>query len=216
MTLLYSWFTTSVLKSTLWAATTMGASEELPLGSHFCSPVSLSVTCESVVLQQRTPARSEDRTPRSLLASILPARVIVPTVGSKPLPETLYFTPPDHMCTIVIFPSVRVPVLSLQMTDAEPNVSTAASFLTSTFFLTMEELPMEREMVTQSGMPSGIAATASVTEIRIMYSQGGFCGLSGSLVFTMTPPMMNTTMHTAIAPMPICAPSRPTFCCKGV
>ena len=36
------------------------------------------------------------------------------------------------MPTMVIFPSVNVPVLSLQITEAEPNVSTAAIFRTKT------------------------------------------------------------------------------------
>mmetsp|Transcript_98886 Transcript_98886/g.221553 ORF Transcript_98886/g.221553 Transcript_98886/m.221553 type:complete len:269 (+) Transcript_98886:2202-3008(+) len=119
------------------------------------------------------------------------------------------------MWTIVILPSVRVPVLSLQMTEADPRVSTAANLRTSTFCLTIDELPIDKEMVTQRGMPSGMAATARVTAIRIMYNHAGFCGLSGSRVSTIRP-MMNTAMHTKMAPMPILAPSFSTLCCNGV
>merc|ERR1740123_2752581 len=107
----------------------MGASEELPLGSHFSSPVSGSVTFSSEVLQHNNAAKREDLTPKSELASVpVLLRLKLPIVGSKPLPVTLYATPPDHILTIVIFPSVSVPVLSLQTTEADPKVSTAANF----------------------------------------------------------------------------------------
>merc|ERR1719203_1911699 len=36
-------------------------------------------------------------------------------------------------------------------------------------------------MVTHKGIPSGMAATASVTAIRIMYNQAGLPGLEGSV-----------------------------------
>mmetsp|Transcript_45103 Transcript_45103/g.100902 ORF Transcript_45103/g.100902 Transcript_45103/m.100902 type:complete len:250 (-) Transcript_45103:560-1309(-) len=119
------------------------------------------------------------------------------------------------MPTIVILPSVRVPVLSLQITDAEPSVSTAASFRTSTSWLTMSEQPMDREMVTHSGMPSGIAATARVTDTRIMYSQAALSGLEGSLR-SVTQPMMKMPTQITMARIPIRAPSLLRFCCRGV
>mmetsp|Transcript_5591 Transcript_5591/g.10515 ORF Transcript_5591/g.10515 Transcript_5591/m.10515 type:complete len:260 (-) Transcript_5591:653-1432(-) len=194
----------------------MGASEELPFGSHFISPVSGSLTWLSVVLLQSMPARRVDLTPTSLVASAPPdVRVTLPTVGSNPFPATSYLTKADHKCTIVIFPSVRVPVLSLQITEADPRVSTAANLRTSTFSFTMELLPMEREMVTHNGIPSGIAATAKVTAMRIMYSHDGLSWLSGSLVLIATP-MTKTMMQTAMAPTPILFPSFSTFSCSGV
>mmetsp|Transcript_14921 Transcript_14921/g.34290 ORF Transcript_14921/g.34290 Transcript_14921/m.34290 type:complete len:251 (-) Transcript_14921:49-801(-) len=119
------------------------------------------------------------------------------------------------MCTIVILPSVSVPVLSEQITEAEPKVSTAANFRTSTFFLTMSEHPMEREMVTQSGMPSGIAATANVTEMRIMYNHAGLPGFAGSVRSSATP-MMKMTIQTTMASTPMRPPSFSKFCCRGV
>mmetsp|Transcript_69052 Transcript_69052/g.192215 ORF Transcript_69052/g.192215 Transcript_69052/m.192215 type:complete len:299 (-) Transcript_69052:321-1217(-) len=146
---------------------------------------------------------------------VMPSRWIWPSVGSKPLPVTSYATSPDHIFTIVIFPSVRVPVLSLQMMDAEPKVSTAASLRTSTFFFTMSEQPIEREIVTQSGMPSGMAATANVTAIKIMYSHDSPSRSSGFLVSSATP-RIKTTTHTPIARMPMRDPRRSTFTCKGV
>jgi hypothetical protein len=59
-----------------------------------------------------------------------------------------YFLP-----TMVIFPSVNVPVLSVQMTLALPKVSTAANRLTITFLLTILLQPIESEIVTQRGIP---------------------------------------------------------------
>merc|ERR1712076_87205 len=103
---------------------------------------------------------------------------------------------------MVIFPSVKVPVLSEQITDAEPNVSTAANFRTRTSFFTMSEHPIEREIVTQSGIPSGIAATARVTAMRIMYNHEGSSLLLGSLV-SIVHPMTNTARQTTIARTPI-------------
>merc|ERR1711966_533355 len=50
-------------------------------------------------------------------------------------------------------------------------------------------------MVTQSGSPSGMAATVRVTETRIMKNQEGVSGSSGSLVF-MRRPTTNTTVQT--------------------
>jgi len=48
------------------------------------------------------------------------------------------------------------------------DVHLVKEVLTSTFLLTMSEHPVEREIVTQVGIPSGIAATARVTAVRIM------------------------------------------------
>mmetsp|Transcript_5350 Transcript_5350/g.15893 ORF Transcript_5350/g.15893 Transcript_5350/m.15893 type:complete len:251 (+) Transcript_5350:565-1317(+) len=119
------------------------------------------------------------------------------------------------MLTMVILPSVKVPVLSLQITEADPRVSTAASFRTSTFLLTMSLQPMDKEIVTQSGMPSGMAATARVTAMRIMYNQAGLSGLEGS-VRSMATPMMKMTTQTPMAMMPMRPPNFSKLFCNGV
>mmetsp|Transcript_19000 Transcript_19000/g.42742 ORF Transcript_19000/g.42742 Transcript_19000/m.42742 type:complete len:250 (-) Transcript_19000:435-1184(-) len=75
--------------------------------------------------------------------------------------------------------------------------------------------PLESEMVTQRGMPSGMAATARVTEMRIMYSQVGFSRSSGSFVLRMRP-TMKTTRQTQIAKTPIHMPRFCRACCRGV
>ena len=68
----------------------------------------------------------------------------------------------------------------------------------STFSFTMVAHPEESESVTQSGSPSGMAATVSVTATSTMKSHDGVSGSSGSFV-PMATPTMNTTTHTAIA-----------------
>mmetsp|Transcript_19825 Transcript_19825/g.50694 ORF Transcript_19825/g.50694 Transcript_19825/m.50694 type:complete len:233 (-) Transcript_19825:506-1204(-) len=101
------------------------------------------------------------------------------------------------------------------MTEAEPSVSTAASLRTSTFLVTISLQPMESEMVTQSGIPSGMAATARVTAMRIMYSQAGLSGFEGS-VRSIATPMMKMATQTTMASTPMRPPSFSRFCCSGV
>ena len=63
---------------------------------------------------------------------------------------------------------VSVPVLSEQMTDAQPRVSTAGRHLMMALRLAMRPTPMASTMVTMAGRPSGIAATARATAVRNM------------------------------------------------
>jgi len=60
---------------------------------------------------------------------------------------------------------VSVPVLSEQMTDVQPRVSTEGRLRTMAFFLAMRRVPRARQVVMTAGRPSGIAATASATAI---------------------------------------------------
>ena len=57
---------------------------------------------------------------------------------------------------------VKVPVLSEQMWVAPPMVSDEASFLTRQFYLFILAEANDREIVTASGSPSGIATTMTV------------------------------------------------------
>ena len=59
---------------------------------------------------------------------------------------------------------MSVPVLSVQITVAQPSVSTAGSRRTSTWRAAMRCTPMASAMVTMAGSPSGTAATASETD----------------------------------------------------
>ncbi|KKC30302.1 hypothetical protein CDSM653_00781 [Caldanaerobacter subterraneus subsp. pacificus DSM 12653] len=69
--------------------------------------------------------------------------------------------------TVILF-SVKVPVLSVQITFVQPRVSTAGSFLIKAFLLSILCTPIAREIVTTAGSPSGIAATARLTPDKNM------------------------------------------------
>lgn len=61
---------------------------------------------------------------------------------------------------------VNVPVLSVQIIETLPNVSTDGSFFTMALRLAIRSTPRASVTVTTIGNPSGIAATASETEKR--------------------------------------------------
>ena len=65
----------------------------------------------------------------------------------------------------VIWFNVRVPVLSVQICDVLPSVSTDASRLTMAPRLASLVVPMARVNATTAGNPSGMAATASDTAL---------------------------------------------------
>ena len=67
---------------------------------------------------------------------------------------------------------VNVPVLSEQITPAQPRVSTAGSFFTMAWWRTIRCTPRASTMVTMAGRPSGMAATARATAVRNMSSRG--------------------------------------------
>ena len=58
---------------------------------------------------------------------------------------------------------VRVPVLSLQITDTQPSVSTEGKFRTMTFRCAIRRVPRLRHNVITAGKPSGMAATPKAT-----------------------------------------------------
>ena len=64
--------------------------------------------------------------------------------------------------------SVIVPVLSAQMTVAEPSVSTASSRFAIAPRSAIRWTPSASAMVSTAGRPSGTAATASETPIRML------------------------------------------------
>lgn len=55
---------------------------------------------------------------------------------------------------------VSVPVLSEQITEVQPRVSTEGRLLTMAFFLAILRVPSARQVVMTAGRPSGMAATA--------------------------------------------------------
>ena len=77
----------------------------------------------------------------------------------------------QSFCTLIRF-CVSVPVLSEQMTEMFPIVSTAVGVRTTVFFFAMLPTPYESAMVTTTGITSGIAATATETATMSISGMG--------------------------------------------
>ena len=92
------------------------------------------------------------------------------------------------------------------MTVVLPNVSTAGSFFTMACFFTILCTPIARTMVDTAANPSGIAATAKLTEVINISKGSAF----------LNSPIQNMTRHITNAPMPNIFPVCPNFFCKGV
>ena len=74
---------------------------------------------------------------------------------------TSHVRPATQTRRTVISSRVRVPVLSEQITDVLPRVSTAGSLRINALRRAILCRPMAREMVTTAGSASGTTATAS-------------------------------------------------------
>ena len=106
--------------------------------------------------------------------------------------------PSVYMATRVILPSVRVPVLSVQMMEAEPRVSTAAILRISTFSFTMLLQPDGERDGDAQGQTLGNGSDGERHRDHDHEEPRGNSGSSGSLV-PMEAPTMNTPRHTAMA-----------------
>ena len=95
----------------------------------------------------------------SFSAASLPGRGTNSPSGSYPYPVTTSGLPPPHTWRTVIWFWVRVPLLSVQITETCSNVSRMESFLTRTPFWARRCTETAKERVTVAGRPSGIAAT---------------------------------------------------------
>src|SRR5699024_2670311 len=83
-----------------------------------------------------------------------------------PSPETVTNWLLTYIPFTVILFSVIVPVLSVQMIDAQPKVSTAFNLRTTARRFIILCTPRDKATVTIAGNPSGITATASETPAR--------------------------------------------------
>lgn len=70
-----------------------------------------------------------------------------------------------HTLQADIWLVVNVPVLSEQITEVQPSVSTEGRLRTIAFFLAIRLVPSARHVVMTAGSPSGMAATANATAI---------------------------------------------------
>ena len=124
----------------------------------------------------------------------------------QPVPVTVYSAAPAAMRWTVILFSVTVPVLSVQITEAQPSVSTACRRLTSAFRASILRVASASAMVTVAGSPSGIAAIATVMPVMSM-ARGGS---------PRRMPARNTSPQTARQMTASTLPSSPRRFCSGV
>ena len=99
-----------------------------------------------------------------------------------------------------------MPVLSEHITLAPPNVSTAGNLLIMVFFLDILCIPIASTIVTIAGSPSGIAATAKLTDVINISNGSAF----------VSNPIQNITRQITKAPIPNIFPVCPNFFCNGV
>ena len=92
------------------------------------------------------------------------------------------------------------------MTDAQPSVSTLVKCLTMALWRAIFCTPMDSIMVTMAGSPSGMAATASETEVRNISANG----IPRSRENTRSSAQMTS------AAFPSSEPIRVSRSCKGV
>lgn len=71
--------------------------------------------------------------------------------------ECMYICVYEYEPTLVthIWLVVRVPVLSEQMTEVQPRVSTEGKLLTMAFFFAIRRVPRARQVVMTAGRPDG-------------------------------------------------------------
>ena len=107
--------------------------------------------------------------------------------------------------TVILF-SVRVPVLSEQITVTEPSVSTAGNLRISALRRSMRCDPIANVKVTTAGSPSGMTATATLIAVRTRSDAD-----SPPIV-----PISTTSAATATPTSASCLPTRSRRTCNGV
>ena len=127
----------------------------------------------------RVPPSPSGSTVALLASASLPSRSssATPSTGPSTATGTLAGRSGEaaHMRRMVMRFCVRVPVLSEQMTETEPSVSTAGSLRTSACFWTMLWTPWVSVRVTMSCRVSGTAATARLTAASTMAQNSSPC-----------------------------------------
>jgi hypothetical protein len=122
----------------------------------------------AVVGEQRGVHHRADGTVlRARLGGLIDAAAVFEELAAAvvALAVTAYSWPTHQITRTVISLRVRVPVLSEQITVAQPRVSTAESLRTTAPRWAMRCIPSARVIDVIAGSPSGIAATATLTAV---------------------------------------------------
>ena len=124
-----------------------------------------------------------------------------------PMPVTSRLCPWKYRRVTVISFWVRVPVLSVQITVAQPRVSTAERRLIRAWRLAMRWTPMARDRVTVGRSPSGTKATIIPMEKTTARSRG---------VSTRKTEARKKRMPMLMAMAETCLVIRPISFCRGL
>ncbi len=119
-----------------------------------------------------------------------------PPVVFSPSPSTVISSSARAISTTVIWFSVSVPVLSVQMTSVAPRASTAERRLMRALRRAMRRMPRARAMVATMGRPSGTVATAKAMAVSIMSR----ISLPARMPATATTAAMTRVIHTRRRP----------------
>ena len=98
------------------------------------------------------------------------------------------FCPGTTIWRAVILLSVSVPVLSEQIAETDPSVSTDGSRLTIAFCDASTRVPVEYSVVTTAGSPVGIAEMASATPAMKSSSKSWSCASPSRIMATNAMP----------------------------
>eukprot|EP01139_Manchomonas_bermudensis_P000619 Amastigsp_a683_8.p4 type:complete len:257 gc:universal Amastigsp_a683_8:1682-912(-) len=197
--------------SSLRAATSRAASVGSPVISHVSfSPLKWIVAFEQRAQTLSASTRSAWRFGSAIL--MLPMRKS--PLGSNPVPVMVNVAIGVVSISALMRPSVRVPVLSEQITVTEPRVSSAGIVLTMTSCWAQRRTPRASETVTTATRPSGMTATA-----RVMPTLNQRCRSEPLMVPDLTRTRMSpiaTTMAQRMSESPTSIfPRRPSFCMSG-
>ena len=134
-----------------------------------------------------------------------PARVTWPP-GPYPVPLISACPAGVHRRRATMFPSVKVPVLSVPRTVTEPSVSTAGSRLISALRADIRRAPSASARVTTAGSDSGTAATTRLIAAITISSVG----------WPRASPSASTIAHSATATAASTRPTPASRRCSGV
>ncbi len=203
----YAWLICGAYAPALAAATRM----EPSVGSPMMRVVVLldSISSSSASLFKTPTHKAVERPGKSFIWTFFSFSRKSPRV-LYPVPVMLKKCLSTHMRVTVISFWVRVPVLSEQMTVAEPSVSTEERRRIRACLRTISRIPNARLMVTTAGKPSGTAAIARLTAIMNISTMASISKLERNK------PTRNTRAHIARAAQPNNFPRLSRRFCRGV
>ncbi len=148
------------------------------------------------------PGASQSATSSGLPPTAVPA-VGVASLHTSPSVRTSGLSSPVAVIarSKLMWPSVRVPVLSVNSTSMSPRSSMHTSRLTSTFFSASRRDPVARLVETTAGSSCGVMPTATASENRTASMTGRpRATLITKIVTLSTPPTLANSPEKRVRP----------------